>query len=310
MLIGPSPPAAPAVAWGDAQHAWAGGAGGIFASGDGGETWRLQVRRPALELAAVDARHAWALSDQGVTARTTDGVHWRTVGVQKLVRISFVDLERGFALGRDDFVLRTDDGGSTWSAPGGPSRLQSICFSARDRGWVARNGTVWTTRDAGAHWSPHTLLRARQSLPVPELSCRGREVWVVLHGGAAAGSEGYAVYRSRDAGTTWRAVYAQFLLRGLPRIDAYAGPLAALGGGDAVLEGSCAPCGSSGRVSFRHGATVTRLAGWLPGPIAFADHRRGLAVLSRSGIRSGVVLRTNDGARTWTRVLASTRLRP
>ncbi len=200
------------------------GGGGILASRDGGAAWRQQTRSPALQLAATDARHAWALGDQGVTLRTTDGVRWRSLGVQHLLRLSFVNATHGFALGRDDFVLRTTDGGSTWTRTGGPTRLQSICFSTARTGWVARNGTVWATHDAGAHWTPKLLLRAPDgNPPVPELSCRGGDVWAMLTTGAAAGSQAYAVYRSRDAGSTWRAVYAQFLVPGLPSVSAYAG---------------------------------------------------------------------------------------
>src|SRR5262249_42228339 len=152
-------------------------------------------------------------------------------------------------------------GGSTWSATRSPQRLQSICFSTATTGWAARAGTVWTTRDGGAQWTSAPLLSARGGLPVPELACRGTSIWVVFHGGGAAGSEGYAVFRSHDAGRHWLPVYGQFLRRGLPRIDAYAGPVAVLPGGDAWLEGSCAPCGR-GRVTLLHGKRRTTFAGW------------------------------------------------
>jgi photosystem II stability/assembly factor-like uncharacterized protein len=309
-LVGPAPPAAPAVAWGDPQTAWVGGQGGIYRSQDSGRTWSLQTRQAALQLSAVDASHAWAISDQGLTLRTTDGEHWHRVDVQKLLRIDFVDDTHGFAVSSTPELLATSDGGETWSPTPRPLfGLQSICFVDPRNGWAARGGTVFTTHDAGATWRARTLLRTRQGLPVPELSCKSRDAWVVLHGGAAAGSEGYAVYRSRDAGATWRAVYGQFLVRGLPRIDAYAGPVAALGGGDAVLEGSCGACGARGRVSFRRDDHLARLPGWLPGPLAFADRRLGVAVLLRPGTAEGFVLRTADRGRTWSRVLASTRLR-
>ena len=311
LFVGPVPPAGPIVAWGGATHAWAGGGAGIFASRDGGATWRLQTRTPALQLAAADARHAWALSDQGQTVRTTDGVHWRDLGVQHLLRLSFVDASHGFALERDDFVMRTSDGGVTWKPTGGPLRLQSICFSDTHTGWVARNGTVWTTHDAGAHWKPRLLLRAPDgNPPVPELSCHGRDVWAMITTGAAAGSQAYAVFRSRDAGATWRAVYGQFLVNDRPEVSSYAGPIAALGNGDAVLEGSCAACGGYGTVTIIHGAIRTTLSGLLPGPIAFADPLRGLLVSVSPRTRLPSVWRTADGGRRWTQVLTSGRLKP
>jgi photosystem II stability/assembly factor-like uncharacterized protein len=310
LLIGPAPLFGPSVAWGDSQHAWVGGGdrGAIYGTADGGATWRKQTGGPALELAATDARHAWALSAQGVTISTTDGTHWHIIGVQKLERLSFVDAHNGFALEANGFVLRTHDGGVSWKGTASPYGLQSICFSSARTGWAARGGTVWTTHDSGAHWQSRLLLRSRQGYPIPELGCRGSAVWAVFHSSAAAGSEGYAVFRSLNAGKTWRAVYGQFLRRGLPRIDAYAGPLAVLPSGGAVLEGSCSPCGR-GRVTLVAGGRRTRFAGWLPGPLAFADGRHGLAVLTQA--RTGVpsVWRTVNG-RTWSRVFSSKLLRP
>ena len=309
LFIGPAPADAPTLAFPDAQHGWAGGGGGIFATRDGGASWRLQTRLPARELDAADVRHAWAISDQGVTVRTTDGLQWQTLGVQHLLRLSFVDEENGFALGRDDFVLRTTDGGVTWKPAGGPQRLQSICFSDARTGWVARNGTVWTTRDSGSHWKAKVLIPTRQGYPIPVLGCRGSDVWVELHGGAAAGSEGYAVYRSVDAGATWQAKYAQFLLgdRG-PRIDAYGGPFAVLGGGDAVVEGSCSPCGY-GSVTIIHGAIKKTFRAAWPGPLAFPDRAHGFVVLTSPRTGVPAVLRTVDGGRAWKPVLASKRLK-
>jgi photosystem II stability/assembly factor-like uncharacterized protein len=311
LFIGPTPPTGPTIAWGDATHAWAGGGAGILASRDGGATWRQQTRAPALQLAATDARHAWALSAQGVTIRTTDGVHWRSLGVQHLMRLSFIDARHGFSLERDDFLMRTTDGGVTWTPTGGPSRLQSICFSTASIGWVARNGTIWTTHDAGAHWRAVTVMRMRQGFPLPELSCRGSDLWLVLHEGAAAGTEGYDIYRSRDAGVHWTKVYASPFEQNVPHVSNYSGPVVALGDADAVLEGSCAPCGGYGTVTIVHGQIKTTLSGVLPGPMAFGDPLRGLLVLTSArtgGLPS--VWRTVDGGRRWTRVLTSSRLKP
>ncbi|MDX6411714.1 MAG: hypothetical protein QOE91_1230 [Gaiellaceae bacterium] len=311
LFVGPLPPSGPTIAWGGASHAWAGGGAGILASSDGGATWRTQTRDPALQLAATDARHAWALSAQGVTIRTTDGVHWRSLGVQHLLRLSFVDATHGFALERNDVVVRTTDGGVTWTPTGGPTRLQSVCFSTATTGWAARNGTVWRTRDAGAHWTAKLLLRAPDgNAPVPDLSCHGNDVWVMITTGAAAGSQAYAVYRSRDAGATWRAEYAQFLLKGLPRISAYAGPISALGRGSAVVEGSCAACGGYGTVTVIHGAIRKTFSDAWPGPVAFESPRLGLLVTQSARTQLPSVWRTVDGGRRWTRVLTSTRLKP
>jgi len=306
LFVGPAPPA-PAIAWGDARRAWVGGGGGIVATADGGRTWRVQSRFAGVGLVAVDATHAWALSINGLTIRTIDGTHWRSLGVQHLMRLSFADARNGFALERDDFVMRTTDGGVTWKPTGGPQRLQSICFADARTGWIARNGTVWRTQDAGAHWQARTLMRARQGFPIPELYCRGSDVWVVLHEGAAAGTEGYRVYRSLDGGASWRAVFGTFQTK-LPRVSNYSGPISVLGGGDAVLEGSCGAC-DSGTVTVVHGRIRTTLAGVFPGPLAFADRLHGLALLTPFR-RPPAIYRTQDAGRSWERVYSSKLLEP
>lgn len=309
LFIGPPPLLGPTIAWGDPAHAWVGGGGGILASADGGATWQVQTRAPARELVALGPGHAWALSDQGVTLRTTDGVRWRPLGVQHLLRLTFGDARTGFGLDRDDFVLKTTDSGKTWRPTGGPQRVQSICFVDTRTGWVARNGTVWTTHDAGAHWRARTLMPYRQGFPIPELSCHGNDVWIVFHSGAAAGTEGYRIFRSLDRGATWRAVFASFEVK-LPMVSNYSGPISVIGAGAAVLEGSCSPCGYGSVTLVRTsngGRTFARTTfrNTSPGPVAFVDHLRGFAVLTPLPHGLPTIYRTLDGGRTWRRVLSS-----
>ena len=308
-LVGPTNLAGPTVAWGGARHAWAGGGGGIVATTNGGTTWRVESRLPVRQLVGVDASHAWALN-RDRTLRTTDGRHWRSLGAQGVLRMSFVDRSHGFAIERLYYLMRTRDGGLTWTQTEGPRELQSLCFSNAHTGWVARGGTVWTTHDAGRHWSKRTLMRTRQGYPIPELYCRGEEVWLVLHDGAAAGTEGYRVLRSLDGGKTWRAVFASFSRR-LPLVSNYAGPVAALGGAAAVLEGSCGPCGA-GSVTFVRAPNRGRvtLRNVRPGPFAFATRTLGLAILTSSPRGVPAIYRTTDGGRTWARSYASRLLRP
>jgi photosystem II stability/assembly factor-like uncharacterized protein len=309
LAVGPASLSGPAIAWGDAHHAWAGGRGGILATTDAGARWHVQSRRPVRELVAVDGSRAWALS-RDLTLRTTDGVHWRSLGAQGLLRMSFVDRADGFAIERLYYLLRTRDGGSTWTPIGGPKQLQSLCFSDAQTGWIARGGTVWATHDAGGHWTKRALMRNRHGFPLPELYCHGANVWVVFHRGFALGTEGYTIFRSLDAGATWRAEFATFSEK-LPTVSNYSGPVAVLGGGAAVLEGSCAPCGA-GSVTFVRipQRRRTTLKNMLPGPLAFATRPLGLAVLTPSPRGTPGIYRTTDGGRTWTRTFASALLRP
>jgi len=220
-------------------------------------------------------------------------------------------------LDRDGIVLATVDGGVRWDVVRTPRRVvQSECFSAVRRGWVARGGTVWSTGNGGRSWTPSRLLRDSQGFPVPQLECRGSSVWALFHHGAAAGSEGYVVYRSLSGGASWKPVLAQFVRPNLPRIDAYAGPFAVAGRFAAVFVGSCSPCGRGTTSVLRTangGRTFSRVRTFkaaFPGPVAFADSVHGyLVTVPVQGARRGIVWRTSDGGRSWRRVFASTRIR-
>jgi photosystem II stability/assembly factor-like uncharacterized protein len=296
----------PALSFADARHGWASGRGGIVATANGGRTWRLQTRAGAVSLGSVDATHAWALTRPGSLLRTTDGRTWRRVPGPRLAEVDFVSRRRGFALRTDGALLRSADGGTTWTHVAAPGRVQALCFEDARHGWLARGGTVWRTRNGAGSWRRTRLLGHRQELLVPALWCRGSHAWVTFFGGAAAGSGGYAVFRLEAARA--RAVFAQFLLPRVRRIDAYGGIVAVLPDGRAVVEGWCPACGRGSVSLVRPGGARTTLRGRQPGPLAFTDTRHGYLVSQLFGARVGTILRTLDGGRTWRRVYASRRL--
>jgi hypothetical protein len=125
---------------------------------------------------------------------------------------------------------------------------------------------------------------------------------VIFHEGAAAGTEGYRVFRTVGGGA-WRAVLASPFQRRLPSISNYAGPFAVLGGGGAVFTGSCAPCAGlatttlvrtlDGGKSF----TRTALGGPVPSAVNFVDPLLGWLVAGHQ------LEQTIDGGRRW-RVVA------
>jgi photosystem II stability/assembly factor-like uncharacterized protein len=320
-LVVPSLPGN-AVAFADAQRGWAGGSGGLLGTTDGGKTWHFEVRAPIGAIAAVDGKHAWAVTGDGFILRTADGRTWQRLGAPHLVRLKFLDRRHGFGLYRDGVVVRSGNGGHTWTRVRTPGLMQAECFTNARDGRVARGGSVWTTHDGGLRWTRSRLRPERQGFPIPELGCRGRDVWAVFHEGAAAGTEGYHVFRSLDGGSTWRAVLASPFQRRLPPISNYAGPFSVLGGGAAVFLGDCSPCEGfgtatvvrtlDGGASFRR---TTPFHGYGPQAVAFVDARRGWLLTgahigSSTPARLGLVWRTYDGGRRWKVVLRSPRLAP
>jgi photosystem II stability/assembly factor-like uncharacterized protein len=319
-VIVPQPPPA-AVAFVDARHGWAGGSGGLLGTSDG-RTFRVEARAPIIGISALDRRQAWAITGDGFVLRTTNGRRWARLGAPHLFHIRFVTQRIGFGLTRDGVVVRSVDGGQAWPQLSTPGLMQSECFAGVRDGWTARAGSVWTTHDGGMSWRRTNLQPARQGFPIPELGCRGRDVWVVFHEGAAASTEGYRVYRSLDGGSTWRAVFASPFQNRLPSISNYVGPFSVLGGGAAILSGSCAPCDGTGTATFVRtldgGSSFRRstpLHGYTPQAQSFVDADRGWLVTgahaaSASPARLGVVWRTVDGGRSWRIVTRAPALAP
>ena len=311
-------PVVNAIAFVDAQHGWAGGRGGLLGTTDG-RRFRVQARGPVIGIDALDRRHAWAITGGTFLLRTTDGAHWRRLVSPHLVRVRFVDERRGFALTRRGVVLKSVDGGRIWRRLPTPGAMQAMCFAGPRNGWIASKGTVWTTHDVGARWHAKKLLPDRQGYPLPEVGCRGSDVWVLFHEGVAAGSEGYVVFRSRDRGATWRPVLANLDLaftRRAPAITSgYSGPFDALGHGRAVFVGICGPCGKQPTGTFArtlNGGRTWRRTRPFDGvwvhAVSFLDLRHGFALTSspRGSRPTGLVWTTSDGGKTWRR-LASAR---
>jgi photosystem II stability/assembly factor-like uncharacterized protein len=306
-LVIVQPPPTSAIVFVDRQHGWAGGRGGLVGTTDG-RTFRVEANGPIIGLAAFDRARAWAITADGFLLRTSDGRRWSRLGAPHLARIRFVDARVGFGLTRDGVLVVSGNAGVSWVEARAPGLVQSECFVSRTQGWIARGGTVWSTRNGGRSWRRARLRNGPQELP--ELGCGGSDAWVVFHEGAAAGTEGYRVFRSLGGGP-WRAVLASPFQRRLPAISNYAGPFDVLGRGTAVFVGSCGPCdgvGTATVVRTRDGGRsftrATPFHGYTPLSVSFVDARRGwLAtgpyVASATAVNSGILWSTVDGGRHW-----------
>ncbi len=312
------PPPTTAVAFVDGRHGWVGGQGALLGTSDG-KAFRVELRAPIAGISALDRRRAWAITGDGFVLRTTDGRHWSRLGAPHLFHLQFVNAQIGFGLTRDGVVVRSTDAGRTWPQLQTPGLVQSECFSSRRTGWLARAGSVWTTHDGARTWARSRL---RASSALPELGCRGRDVWVLFREGAAAGTEGYHVYRSLDGGSRWRAVLASPFQRRLPAISNYAGPFNVLGRGAAVFSGSCSPCDGFGTATIVRtldgGASFRRSTpfhGYVPSALSFVDSASGWLITgahagSAAPARLGILWRSVDGGRSWRSVLRSPLVAP
>jgi hypothetical protein len=197
----------------------------------------------------------------------------------------------------------------------------SICASG-DTVVAGAGGKVLRSNDGGTTWS--TLLD-KAGNPVTSwftatVQCPDpRSIWVLFHGGVAAGSEGYAAYASADAGATWQPVVVSPILtgsvpelNGVTPLDSYAGPFDAVSGADAVFTGQCPACDPQ-RVTVLAtqdgGSSWNRheVNGFYPTGLSFADPDHGWMTTLIGGTqgRRSAILATANGGRTWQPVYPS-----
>lgn len=294
---------------------WAGGAGGILATHDGGSSWRRQFKGQVVALDAADAYHAWALTPTSLLATTDGGDSWnRLRPARALGAIDFTDTQSGWALTSEGRLIATHDGGTRWRRLRAPARLDAICLTSPQRGLAARGLAVFATEDAGGTWKQvyRAPLSGRWS---PTLRCSGRGAWVLLQDGVTAGSQGYAVYRTLN-GANWRLVFGDLILNGRRRtLGPYAGPFAVVDPSTAFFIGFCPACGRGSSTFFRttdggRGWSRSRPVadGYWPMAISFADSRSGLLLTGARAGNDGIVWKSRDGGRSWRRVLSSSAL--
>jgi len=135
----------------DARHgvvATVGGEPFVYATADGGATWRRDV--------------VYDPNSFGISASFADPLHgWELIGVGPDVPLA------------SPVLVRTADGGRTWTRLGAvPAKAQpfAVAFSDDRHGWldtVSHSPVAYATDDAGATWHAVSLPKPRDGWPVP-----------------------------------------------------------------------------------------------------------------------------------------------
>jgi len=306
----------------NASHGWAGGRGTIFATGDGGRSWRSA--RVGLGVVSsiefVDRFRGWAVAATTLLRSSDGGATWKAIGrpPEPLESIHFSTRERGWGVTSAEHVFRSVDGGLSWHPVAFPSRVQSICFSGDQRGWAAGHRRIYATKDRGVSW--HVSFRASTPRNLEAdfdatVHCSGAGVWALFADGGASNQQSYFVVRSLNSGRTWAAVsqgaYVSILGPRKPElqdIGAYSGPFSVPKASVGVFMGRCYPCDPqpSWSVTVTNDGGKTWLAHKIPhtvtywelSSVSFIDARLGWVV---GGVSSGPgeIRSTRDGGRTW-----------
>ncbi|MGD8717954.1 MAG: M28 family peptidase [Candidatus Zixiibacteriota bacterium] len=167
----------------DEGHVWAGGAGGVLYSDDGGTSWReCNTGFTVWDFSAAGAASAWATDTAGRVYKTSNGVSWARVNpgiAGEFYYVSFPDAGVGFVLG--DHLISTVDGGSSWRDLGPPPAwpCNVFAFADEDNGLVGYSfdGEVYLTTDGGqtfaeisgdAGFSAENVIGERRGVEAPD----------------------------------------------------------------------------------------------------------------------------------------------
>ncbi len=192
----------------------------IFASEDGGATWRLSTRflaqtfggaQPDLySVRFTSKKRGWVVGslsrgenvvDSLVLYTDNGGASWQRQRVpvrDELIHLDFDGDRRGWIVGTGGRILHTRDGGESWTLQnsGTTAALYHVDFEGDERGWaVGERGTILRTEDGGLTWRP---------VPAPVRTTLLSVKFVNKDEGWAVGRGGI-ILRSDDGGLTWKA---------------------------------------------------------------------------------------------------------
>ncbi|HMK92546.1 MAG TPA: YCF48-related protein, partial [Thermoleophilia bacterium] len=151
--------------------------GRLWATTNGGKDWDVQYRRPEGMQGCefIDARHGWLAAD-GIFATADGGHSWKRQSTLRPGSLRFLDADRGIAIGDSQTVgvVVTTDGGTTWqkASPPTDAQLLGCAFPTASRAYLVgvdgailaldRQAPTSTVTSAPA-WTNHSVAVALQA---------------------------------------------------------------------------------------------------------------------------------------------------
>ena len=191
----------------------------VFASVDGGESWReetildkneLTQGTPELySLRFANKKNGWIVGSVNknnaviaslVLHSDDGGKTWRRVRVPtatELIHVDFINENTGWIVGANGTILKTVNAGDTWTAQKSQTTaaIYHVNFRNDNLGWaVGEKGLILRTVDGGATWQKIASNTAKTLLSVEFIN--DRDGFAVGRGGV--------ILRSSDGGETWK----------------------------------------------------------------------------------------------------------
>ncbi len=188
---------------------WAcGDLGTIIKTTDGGQSWNTletNTTTPILKVNSFNGQTVVASGFNGIILRSTDrGENWIqiTSGVTgDLWGLQMINDTLGWACGTANSLIKTTDGGQTWqtsATPGYTSDYWWIDFLDENYGFIAANGKVLRTTNAGNTWD---IVQAGDNQALFSVDVID-SLHIAAAGYGGTGYRGKTVYSS-DGGNTW-----------------------------------------------------------------------------------------------------------
>ena len=196
---------------------------GVYKSLDGGETWESAsaslAARGYSRLVATESALFVLGPQEGLAISHDDGSTWQPVGALG----PYAPLTALYAPTADDLliasqeagILRSSDGGATWQVVCEIPGVQSLTLAELDgAGWAGTvDGGLLVTQDGGFSWAPVDSPCSGQEILTIVASPTFVHDHTVLMGTALRATPNQqarvALWRSTNAGTTWRQVTTQ-----------------------------------------------------------------------------------------------------
>ncbi len=321
---------------------WAGGNGFILATKDGGHRWTAQYSGPLsiTSFDFVSQRIGWALGRSGLLRTVDGGANWSVLPQPRmpLASVDFLTVNVGWGVFRVregfhplDFppvegqLVSTQDGGRTWTVHTNPRRVQSLCFSDLKHGWIGSQIFVLGTADGGRSWSRSFVVpfpgRTTSMALVNSFAsarCAGQSVWVWFASSAGAGNQDpYIAYQRTTKG--WKPMFDEpAFFTSYPPVRVPAGPGSYPGPFEAVTSRIAYFVGrdfgkytvvvldthDQGKSWKRHTIRGLSLGDNLSASFVGTRYGwiAGRALARQPNERRGVILSTDDGGRSWSRI--------
>ena len=281
--------------------------GTILHSADRGKTWEIQAsptRSALFTVRFVTRLNGWISGSYGTVLRTRDGgKSWHTQPLniaEHLFASHWLDENHGWLAGSRGVTIQTSDGGRSWSknVVPGDFTFNAVTFASVSHGWLAGEfGVIFQSSDGGKSW-----VKQKSPVEVSFDSGASQNLFALLFtaptNGYAFGLDGLVL--KTDNGTRWKIVRQRENSDGteathhLFAAAEFNGRISAIGERGTLLQSDV------DNAHWRQAELqIPRLS---LNAIAFGKDGFGLVVGNR-----GLILRTDDGGKSWQRLKIITR---